>query len=190
MRDQCVGIRGIRRQCDTDACAEIYGSGCQIDAAGERAAYSFCDLKSDLFSCDPGTDYEELVASETSHMVAFSDHILKACSGDLKNLVARGVTEQVVHLFEPTEIDEDNSEAAPRISLMIQSACEHLQDRGAAETGGQFVDVRPEFQLTPQRNLSSILRHFSYDALCASSSIGTGSLIHATVGSFGGAGRL
>src|SRR6266542_3045678 len=67
-----------------------------------------CGQALDLWRTEIGQHDGELVAPQSRHLVTRTDHGLEAGPDTLQQLVAGGVSEGVVDLLEPVEVDENH----------------------------------------------------------------------------------
>ena len=88
---------------------------------------------------DVGAHDHELVATEAAGRVAFADRRVQPFGHLDEQLVARGVSEAVVHAFEVVEIDEQDRDVARAPARARERELEVVDEKVAQREGGQPV---------------------------------------------------
>ena len=140
MHDEVVGVVGVDRV-DGDA-----GAGAGQDRSALKAdrlvdaAHDALGDHVDVFGCAGALqDHHELVATEPHADVGSTAGLAHALGGDHQHIVAGGVAERVVDLFEAVEVDLDDCHALVTALGALDQRIEMIGEEGAIVKPGQPV---------------------------------------------------
>ena len=134
---------------DADARVDPHRAHGEAERLGERLPDAVADRDGLLGRLEVAADHDELVAADAGERVDAADRGTHARRDAAQQLVAERVTEPVVHLLEPVEVDVQRRGQR----ALFEDRREHLEQLRAVRDAGERVAPRlfgePLFELAP-----------------------------------------